>query len=108
MKKIITLISLLVYAFSVNALVHASTMDLFANQDMPAMHSCHEVHTSKQAQTQNISCCEFISSDQYSQHHIEFATTDKIAFLHTITNFTPIKVEVVGSEDFVSPIHASP
>lgn len=68
MKKIIWLISLIIYLFSANALVHASTMGFFDNNPNPTtITHCHSTQTSNWEQSnKDISCCELTFSNQYS------------------------------------------
>jgi hypothetical protein len=106
MKKVLALISLLVYAFSVSSLVHASTMNIFPGQEMSSMHSCHEAHTSTPDPIQKISCCEFISSNQYSQHTIQLIHT--VSSLATTNTIPPIKMEVKDTNHYTPHIASSP
>jgi hypothetical protein len=83
MKKILSIIALMVYLFSINTLVHASTMGIFAHNhnDMEMWH-CHTQQQSSTTKTQNIDCCELALSNQYSNIQIPLEYTDYLS--HTV------------------------
>lgn len=84
MKKLLWIISLFVYLFSVSSLVHASTMGFFGNHQMSVVWSCHALQQSNQGtkdQGKNtIDCCELIYSNQYSISELSFKNFQKKCF----------------------------
>lgn len=83
MKKIIWLISWIIYIFSANALVHASTMGIFDNNPIPVAH-CHSTQTSDSKQSKDISCCELTFSNQYSHTQPEIKNLIQKQISHII------------------------
>lgn len=73
MKRILSIIALMVYIFSINTLVHASTMGVFShtNKEMEMWH-CHENNQSTKDKTHSISCCELTVSSEYSNTQIQW------------------------------------
>ena len=67
MKKLFSVMALMVYIFSINTLVHASTMGVFSetNNRMEMWH-CHQSSQSTNNKTHSISCCELTVSSEYS------------------------------------------
>jgi len=76
MKKLLALVSLLVYMLNISSLVHASTMGFFHTNDHQAMGHCHE--QSSKNQTPNMDCCELVVSNQYSQTNIKITSVSKL------------------------------
>lgn len=71
MRKILSIGAMIIYLFSINTLVHASTMGFFSDSDdMPASH-CHAHQQSPHQKSADIDCCELAFSNQYSDTHIQ-------------------------------------
>lgn len=71
MKRILWIMMLVGYLFSVSSLVHASAMGFFSdNHTNSIIHSCHwniENGATDSNTTQDVDCCELVYSNQYSQ-----------------------------------------
>lgn len=83
MKKFVWIISIIVYLISANALVHASSMGFF-EQDQNTASYCHQIHTTtnQTAPDQNNidCCCELVYSNEYSIIKITFKNFQKKYF----------------------------
>ena len=74
MKKILSITMLIVYIFSINTLVHASTMGFFSHTTNETWH-CHAHQQASTSKTQNIDCCELAFSSEYSDTQIQLEYT---------------------------------
>ncbi|MCX6825269.1 MAG: hypothetical protein NTY80_03500 [candidate division SR1 bacterium] len=76
MKKILSILAIIVYIFSINTLVHASTMGAFShiNENKETDH-CHAHEKGSQKKTQTMNCCEFAISNEYSNTQIQLEYT---------------------------------
>jgi len=84
MKKLFSIIALMLYILSINTLVHASTMGIFshANNEMEMWH-CQTHQQSSTDKTQNINCCELAFSSEYSNTQIQ------VEYVQHLTNNIP-------------------
>lgn len=76
MKRVLWILSWIIYLFSANALVHASTMGFFDHKQISSSH-CHQIHTSTNETTpdqNNIDCCELVYSNEYSNTKLSLKT----------------------------------
>ena len=92
MKKLLGLISLLIYFVSTNALIHADSMGLLMDHANRGS-SCHAHHTTTPTTNQNADCCELVYSNNYSQINIQpqiiqqyfnTLTTSQFSFPHIL------------------------
>lgn len=70
MKKFLSITMLIIYIFSINTLVHASTMGFFSHNNNEIWH-CSNHQQSQKNKTQNVDCCEIAFSNQYSDTQIQ-------------------------------------
>lgn len=71
MKRILSIVALMVYIFSINTLVHANSMGFFSHMSNNMnMDHCHSHTQSSTDTTQNMNCCEFAISNEYSNTQI--------------------------------------
>jgi len=76
----------MVYIFSINTLVHASTMGIFSHTNNETeMWHCHAHQQASTSKTQSIDCCELAFSNQYSNTQIQLEYADYLP--HTIPTF---------------------
>ena len=76
MKKLLGLLSLLIYLVSTNALIHAQSMNILPHHSNISTSSCHGYHSNQNStsQDQNADCCELVTSNQYFHTQIQAQT----------------------------------
>ena len=84
MKKIFSIIALMVYILSINTLVHASTMGFFSHMSNGMGH-CRAHQQSSTDKTQSIDCCELAFSSEYSNTQIQLEYTEYLP--HKVPTF---------------------
>ncbi|EKD25568.1 MAG: hypothetical protein ACD_80C00016G0005 [uncultured bacterium (gcode 4)] len=86
MKKILSIVALIVYILSINTLVHASTMGFFSHTSNGMnMDHCQSHTQSSTDKTQSIDCCELALSNEYSNTQILLECNEYLP--HIIPNF---------------------
>ncbi len=78
MKRILWIISLLIYLFASSSLVHGAMMGILPSAQIWNTDSCHDIHSSNSDKTKtNANCCELVYSDQYSETDIKLSDSIK-------------------------------
>ncbi|MFA6256272.1 MAG: hypothetical protein WC606_03740 [Candidatus Absconditabacterales bacterium] len=96
MKKIFSIIALIVYILSINTLLHASTMGFFSHT-RNEIGQCHAHQQSSTNKTQSIDCCELAFSSAYSNIQIQLEYTDYLP--HKMPTFNYLVKDLYTTKD---------
>lgn len=105
MKKILSIVALIIYLFSINTLVHASTMGFFSHNETSPSH-CHTHQQSSTDKKQDISCCEFVFSNEYSDTQIQLEYTNYLP--HKLPTFNYLEKDAYTPNIYTQNVTWSP
>ena len=95
---------ILIYIFSINTLVHASTMGFFSHTDNKSTTAhCHEQQSSSPEKTQSMECCAFTLSNEYSHTNIEIKHIAYLGYMDnaTIVDTNNIQLKNISPDRFL-------
>lgn len=107
MKKVLWIISLLVYLFVSSSIVHWSMMGIFPGHQIWSTSSCHDTPDSADTKN-NLDCCELVYSDEYTQCSIRIKDAVKLLSFDFISIPTYISPEINITSIYQPRIYLSP